>query len=199
MSQEEAVAELRERGPELEAVRAAERGADAALGAEREGYLPDVTVGATTGAYDSGFFPTALKRTQVALTVSWSLWNGGRRELDVARATAQRNVARAQRAERERGVAESLAEVYHGYETARASIELALVGVAVATENYRVQSARYREGATTILDLLEAQGSLNDAEASLVQSRYSARLAIARIEALLGRRIFDTTDTDTNR
>jgi outer membrane protein TolC len=54
-----------------------------------------------------------------------------------------------------------------------------------------VQSARYREGATTILDLLEAQVALSEAEATLVQSRYATRLALARIEALLGRRLFD--------
>jgi outer membrane protein TolC len=82
------------------------------------------------------------------------------------------------------------AETYHGYQTARAGTELATTGVAVATENYRVQRARYREGATTILDLMEAQVALSEAEAELVQSRYAARLALARLEALLGRRLF---------
>jgi outer membrane protein TolC len=48
---------------------------------------------------------------------------------------------------------------------------------------------RYAEGAGTILDLLEAQVSLSEAEASLVQSRYASHLALARIEALLGRRV----------
>ncbi|HEU5323728.1 MAG TPA: TolC family protein, partial [Methylomirabilota bacterium] len=80
---------------------------------------------------------------------------------------------------------------YNGYETARAGIGLAVVGVAVAAETYRVQGARYREGATTILDLLEAQVRLSESEAALVQARYAARLALARIEALLGRRLLD--------
>ena len=62
-------------------------------------------------------------------------------------------------------------------------------GLAVSAESYRVQGARYREGATTILDLLEAQVDLSEAEATLVQSRYAARLALAQIEALLGRSI----------
>jgi outer membrane protein TolC len=84
-----------------------------------------------------------------------------------------------------------MAEAYNGYGTARAGIELALVGVSVSAETYRVQGARYREGATTILDLLEAQVGLSEAEAALVQARYAARLALAQIEALLGRRLFD--------
>jgi outer membrane protein TolC len=82
-----------------------------------------------------------------------------------------------------------MAASYHGYQTSRARIELALVGLAAASESYRVQRARYAEGATTILDLLESQAALTDAEATLVQARYASRLALAQIEALLGRRI----------
>jgi outer membrane protein TolC len=193
VTEEEAVREMRASSPEVEAARAAERRASAVLGIEREGYLPDISLGATTGAYDSEFFPSALRRTQLAVTMSLPLWDRGRRELAVARARAERGVAVAERQERERAAAERMAEAYHGYQTARAAIELALVGVTVATENYRVQRARYREGATTILDLLEAQVSLSEAEATLVQSRYASWLALARIEALLGRRIFEDT------
>jgi multidrug efflux system outer membrane protein len=190
LNEQDAVAELLARGPELEAVRAAERRASAALGTERNRYLPDVTIGAMTGAYDAEFFPSALKRNQFAVTLSLPIWNAGQRELAIARARAERNVARAERAELERAAAEMTAETYHGYQTARAGTELATTGVAVATENYRVQRARYREGATTILDLMEAQVALSEAEAELVQSRYAARLALARLEALLGRRLF---------
>jgi outer membrane protein TolC len=190
MSEQDAVAELRTRGPEIEAVRAAERSASAALATARNAYLPALTIGATTGAYDAELFPSALKRSQLAIGVTLPVWDGGQRELGIARARAQRNVASAERADLERAAAELMTESYHGYETASAAIELAQVGVAVATENYRVQRTRYREGATTILDLLEAQVALTEAEAALVQSRYAARLALARVEALLGRRVF---------
>ena len=89
-----------------------------------------------------------------------------------------------------------MAQTYHGYTTARAGTELALVGVRVATETYRVQGVRYREGATTILDLLEAQIALSEAQATLIQSRYATHLAIAQIEALLGRRLTDVASTN---
>jgi outer membrane protein TolC len=137
-----------------------------------------------------------MKRSQVVLAVSVPIWDGGTRELAVAEAKARRDAARAARADRERSAAEMIAEAYHGYETARAGIELAGIGAAVAAETYRVQHVRYREGATTILDLLEAQVALTEAEAALVQARYAARLALARLESLLGRRIFDTQDND---
>lgn len=191
-TEEQAVAELRDRGPDIEAARADERRAESVLGAERERYLPAVTVAATTGAYDSQLFPSALRRSQLSVAVAFPFWDGGRRELSVARLQADRNVARSQREERERSAAQRIAESYLGYGTARAGISLAQVGVAAATETYRVQRARYGEGATTILELLEAQVALSEAEATLVQARFAAQLALSQIEALLGRRVFES-------
>jgi outer membrane protein TolC len=196
MTQEQAIAEVRARGPDVDAARAAERGANALVVAEREQYLPRITVAAMTGAYDAELFPSATKRSQIAVNVALPIWNGGQRELAVARARADRSIARAVRADSERAAGELMAQAYHGYLTSRAGIELALVGVAVSTENYRVQRARYREGATTILDLMEAQVALSESEATLVQARYSTRLALAQIESLLGRRIFAASGTD---
>lgn len=197
LTEAEATAEMLARGPEVEASRAGERRASAALAAERERYLPEVTLGATTGAYDSELFPSALRRSQLAVVVSLPIWNGGERELSVARARAEHDVARATRADWERSAGELIAESYHGYQTSHAAIDLARVGLVVATENYRVQQARYKEGATTILDLLEAQVALNEAESALIQARYGTRLALAQIEALLGRRIFDASTTNS--
>jgi outer membrane protein TolC len=200
LTQDDAVREMRERGPDIEAARAAERRADAVLDTEREGYLPDIVLGATMGAYDAEFFPSAFRRSQFAVSLTFPIWDGGQRELSIVRARTQRDIARAERAARERAAAEAMAETYHGYQTSRAGIELALVGVSVATETYRVQGVRYREGATTILDLLEAQVALSEAEATLVQARYATHLALAQIEALLGRRILEQQDAEsTNR
>jgi outer membrane protein TolC len=192
---EEAVRLMRAGGPELEAARAVERSADAAVLAQRESYLPEIAVGATMGAYDSELFPSAFRRSQLAVTVSLPIWDGARRELAQARANVARDVARAEREEGERAAAEVMTGAWHGYETARAGTALATTAVAVSAESFRVQRARYREGATTILDLLEAQVALGEAEAELVQARYATRLALARVEALLGRRLHEITTT----
>ena len=190
-TQEAAIAELRTRGPALIVARANEQSANAALAFQREAYLPAITLSAQTGAYDSELFGSQLSRSQFMVNVSLPIWNGGHREVSVARARADRDVARAERAQAERKSAETMAGAYSGYHTARSATELAQAGIVAATENYRVQRARYREGSTTILDLLEAQVALNEAESALVQSRYAARLALAQLEALLGRRVFD--------
>lgn len=187
----QAVEELRRRGPDVEAARADERSADAALSTARERYIPALTLGYTYGAYDSELFPSALKRSQVSLGLVLPIWDGGLREIAVARSSAERNVARARRNELERASAERIAQAYLGYQTARQGIMLAQVGVAAATETYRVQRARYGEGATIIIELLEAQEALSESEAGLVRARFASRLALSQIEALLGRRVFD--------
>jgi multidrug efflux system outer membrane protein len=111
--------------------------------------------------------------------------------MQVAQARAARDIAQAVREESERATAEQMAQAWNGYRTAQAALALARTGVVVSTANYRIQEVRYREGASTIIDLLAAQVASGEAEATLVQTRYAARLSLARIEALLGRRLFD--------
>jgi outer membrane protein len=52
-----------------------------------------------------------------------------------------------------------------------------------------VQQQRYSLGASTLLDLLTSQLTLNQARASLIQARFEARVARAQIEALIGREL----------
>jgi outer membrane protein TolC len=189
MSEEDAIAELRASGPTLQAARAEERRSRATVALERNAYLPEISLIGTAGAYDERFFPSALYRRQFALSVSLPIWSGGQRELGIARARAVHNISAARLEDQERAAAQVMAESYHGYETARAGIELAQIGVAAAAENYRVQRARYSEGAGSILDLLEAQVAFSESEVELIRARQSARLALAQLEALLGRRI----------
>jgi outer membrane protein len=61
--------------------------------------------------------------------------------------------------------------------------------VEAAEEDLRVQQQRYTLGASTLLDLLTSQLTLNQARASLIQARLDARVARAQIEALIGREL----------
>jgi outer membrane protein TolC len=186
-----ATADLLRTGPSIAATRAEESRTLAELSSQREGYLPEVSLSAVTGAYDSRFFPSALNRSQLSLRVSLPIWNGGQRELQITRARAQLDVASAVTADQERAAAEQMTRVYLGYESAVAEIQLATQAGEVARESFRIHSTRYREGAGGILDVLRAQDDVGETESDLVRARYSARLALARIEALLGRRLFN--------
>lgn len=186
-----AVSEANRVGPRAVEARAREDAAEALVRAQRGSYLPTVTLGASSAAYDTRIFPDAVYRSALVLSATLPIWNGAQREVQMSEARVQREIARVTRLDAERAVARDVTEAYTGYETARAAMQLAQEAILVARENYRVQETRYRAGATTILDLLEAQIGLTEAEAGLVQATYATRLALGRFEAQLGRRLFN--------
>lgn len=180
-----------EQGPEWRVARANETQAMQVLKARKGAYLPTLAVSGSYAMFDEDWFPDATRRRSAVFTVALPLWDNGIRELNVVRARANRDVARAVREDLERGAEADVTTAYDAFLTARASFDLDRSAVLVARENFRVQDTRYRAGATTILDLLEAQDRLTASEANLVQSRYATRFAIAGLETILGRRLLN--------
>ncbi|HET6779080.1 MAG TPA: TolC family protein [Gemmatimonadales bacterium] len=190
----EALRTALDQGPTYRAARANESSAEAALRAQRGDYLPVLSVTGLHQRYDSELFPNASNVNSLSFSLSFPLWNNGQREIEATRARVNRDVARTIREDLERVVRRDVTSSFHNYRTSAASVQLASVGVTVATQNYRMQELRYRSGASTILDLLDAQVNLAQAEADLVQARYQARLSLAQLEAILGRRLFTNKD-----
>ncbi len=190
VAEEEAVSEAIARSPRVVGARADERAAAASVSAARGGYLPQIALFGQLTKFDERFFPNATTRSLAGFRVTIPIWNNAQREVELARRLVDRDVTRAAREDTERGVRRDVIEAYENYNTARASTQLAARAVLVARENLRVQQERYRAGATTIIDLITAQVSLTEAEAGLAQARYGVRLALAGLEAILGRRLF---------
>ena len=195
LSLADAITQAAEQGPQYRMAAARERAASAAYRSQLGAFVPHATVSWTGIAFDNRFLPTGAKFSQLSLAVSFPLWNNGQRELAVSRARASRDVARAARRDMDRGIQHDVTAAYDRYVTARASAALALQGLVVARESFRVQQTRYSSGATTILDLLDAEVNLTQAESDLVQARYGTRLALAGLESILGKRLF--TDKGT--
>jgi outer membrane protein TolC len=191
---DQAVQMALQQGPQFRAARASERAADAFLRGQRGDYLPRLTLVGSHTRFDDSFFPSARNVSAIALTLSMPIWNDARREIAVSQAQVNREVARAIREDLERAARRDVTAAYEAYATAQATTALSATAVQVAQENYRVQESRYRAGSTTILDALDAQLRLTQAEADLVQSRYAARLALAGLEAILGHRLFANRD-----
>lgn len=191
----DAISEAARQGPEYRVAAANERAASAAYRSELGNYLPHASLSFNAFSFDTAFFPKLFKPTNFTLAVSFPLWNNGQRELAVSRARVNKDVARARRQDLDRAVQHDVSAAYDAYVTARATAALAIEGLLVARESFRVQQTRYQSGATTILDLLDAEVNLSQAEADLVQARYGTRLALAGLESILGRRLF--TDKET--
>jgi outer membrane protein TolC len=190
ISEDSAVAEALVQGPDYRRALADESAAEAAYKATYGAYLPQVSLFASYQGFGEEYVPDAFTRTVWGFRVNLPIWNNAQREVALTRARTNRDIARAARRDTELAVRRDAIEAYQAYNTARASAELARQAVVVARENLDVQQTRYRAGATTILDLLSAQVSLSEADAGLVQAVYATRLALAGLEAILGRRLF---------
>ncbi len=189
MTLDEAVSFASAQGPAWRAAHASERSADAVLRARRAAYLPVVSLIASFSTSDDAFFPTATKRAAYGFSATLPLWDGGQRELAIERLSSARDVARAVRRDLEVGTRRDVTAGYTEFSVQRESLAITETAVAVAAEVFRVQQARYRGGAATVNELLDAQAQLVQAQADLVQSRYRTRLARAGLEAMLGLRL----------
>jgi len=192
ITEAEAIEEAVTVSPIVELAQAEVRRTDALFKSERSSYLPSLNLFGSWAGFDDDLVPDATKRATFGVALNFPIWDGAVREIRVYRASTARQIAESSRRDTELGVGRDMAEAYQAYNTARASAALAANAVVVARENLRVQDERYRAGATTILDLLTAQVDLTEAEAGLVQARFTTRLARAGVEAILGRRFSGT-------
>lgn len=189
-----AVALALEQGPEYRIARGNERAAAATVKSRTGAYFPQATLSANVTKFGDRFFPQGLSRSSISLGVAFPIWDNFNRELNLSRARVARDVAVAVRQDLELAAEADVTEAYQAHANSLVAARYAEIGVRVAQENYRVQQARYRAGASTILDLLDAQSQLTVAQADLVQARYATRLALAGLEALIGRRFHDLGD-----
>ncbi|MES2125083.1 MAG: TolC family protein [Gemmatimonadota bacterium] len=194
LSLEDAVMQAVAQGPAWREARANERSAALQIRSRQASYFPTLTLVGSIGKFDDKFFPSQTTRRSLGFSLSLPIWDGGQRELAIARLKASREVSRAIRLDLESAARRDVTEAYTGYDVSRQTLAITLTGVDVATEVLRVQQSRYRAGAATVLDLLEAQSQLVQAQADAVQARYAVRLARAALEAMLGQRL--TNDPD---
>jgi outer membrane protein TolC len=190
MSLADAITQAASQGPEYRRVAADERAAAAVYRSRLGNYLPHATLSWTGVGFDNKFVPSGAKFTQLSLAISFPLWDNMRRELSLSQARVSRDVTRAIRNDMQRAVQHDVTAAYDAYETTRTSVGLSAEALAAARESFRIQQTRYQSGATTILDLVDAEVNLSQAEADYVAARYGTRLALAGLETILGKRLF---------
>ena len=185
---------LAENGP---AVRQAHSALDAARAARRASqapYLPTISAGYTRGGSGYGRFglgsdPYAYSG-QVSIRMSYPLFNGFTRETRVVTADVAEDNATAALRDARLAARQLLVQNVDLLRTAQQRVSVQLISVAAANEDLRVQQLRYNAGASTLLDVLTSQNQLSQASTALIQARFDARVARARLEALIGQRLF---------
>jgi outer membrane protein TolC len=163
----------------------------AALRAARTQYVPTITATGARNWANSSTVVTGAPRPgwTVIVGTSYPVFNGFQREDAVTRAEVAAYLARVTLNDTRRSVRASAAQLLGTLTTTIAAISLGEEAIRSAREDLRVQTARYRAGISTILDVLTSEAALLQAEYSLAQSQHRYHITRAAIEALVGRNL----------
>jgi outer membrane protein len=162
----------------------------AAVKSARSGYWPTLSLNAFAGYNGTSRNDYSLvSQRQLALQLSWPIFNGFQREQAIVQQESQLDLAQAQAADTRRGIQSIVLAQAAALDAARERIGIAETSVAAATEALRVQRNRYQAGVATIVDVLTAQETLTQAEVSVVTARFDYLRAKAQIETALGRQL----------
>jgi outer membrane protein len=187
--------QLAENGPAVAQARAALTSANAAVRTAKSTYLPTLDLVFNRGG--SGYAPygtgdkTADRLYPYTNTFSFSasypLFNNYQREFALTQARVSAVNADATLRDARLAALQTLVQQLAALRAAQEQIQIQQVSIASAEEDLRVQQQRYALGASTLLDVLTSQTTLNQQRAGLIQARQAYRLAHAQIEALIGR------------
>jgi outer membrane protein len=186
------IANLALRGP---AVRQAEESFGAARANVRgslTSYLPTVSINYQRGGNGTDSrFGWGDNRYAYSETMRFNLqfpfFNQGSREEAIVRSRVAEDNAEAQLRDTRLLAQQQLTQYMSAFRSAEQRVQIQLASVAAAEEDLRVQQRRYELGASTFLDVLNSQVTLNQARSALIQARFDARVAKAQIETLTGK------------
>ena len=146
------------------------------------GYFPYVGVGGTYQFNDHNYpFGSEGTNWQVMAFLRWDLFDGAKREYERMKAGHLAEQARESLSAMKKGASFRIYEAYLNVEEARKNIELAREALKAAEEGTRLLKIRYENGFSPLADLLNAQSSLDQARAALVERRNAYTTALAAL------------------
>jgi outer membrane protein len=121
------------------------------------------------------------------ISISYDLFDGLHKKTDYSRAKLSENTQRESHDADRNNLIFQVRQSYLNIVTARLQYQTAQLAEQSAQEDMKLQSERYRLGASSILDLLDAQLSLTNAQYSRVQALYQLNISVASMTKALGR------------
>ncbi|MFQ5499755.1 MAG: TolC family protein [Candidatus Zixiibacteriota bacterium] len=155
-------------------------------------YLPTVSVfGSYSDFSGTQAFPSvfdySFKNRNFGFSVSLNIFDGFSRERNLSRARVTRNNAHALLADTRNQVSRDIKTAFYDIEQQREAMLVSQENVDAAQEDLNITQEKYNLGAATILDLLDAQVSLKQAQVSLIRVAFDLNLAIAQLEQAMGK------------
>ena len=174
------------------------RGARIDVTSARQAFLPTVSIDVVWGieANQVGWRTVVAAAPQLRavpsagyfLTGSLTLpiWDWGARKSRLRQAVLKREQASVELSAAHRQLQRNLAGYYQEAETARDELALLQQTVDLATENLRLNRLRYQASEATILELVDAQTTLNQARNALDDGLVRYRVALANLQTVTG-------------
>jgi outer membrane protein len=186
------LAGLLDEGPQVKASQAQLESARSAVKSARTPYLPSVDLTYTRGGTANNQFyglngdPLAFSNA-FAVRLSYNLFNNFTREDAYTRAAVSADLSEATLRDVRLAAQQTLVQQLAALRSAQQRILIQQASLDAAKEDLRVQQQRYALGASTLLDVLTSQTTLDAARSALIQARQDVRLSRAQLEALVGR------------
>jgi outer membrane protein len=120
------------------------------------------------------------------LTINWDIFTGFKRLNDVRQAEAERDAAGAQLKSLEVDAISSVWRAYYEFQTALSRYEYAKALLSASQESYDANLDTYRQGLSTIVELLTADRDLANARYTIVQSRADLLTSSAAVAYAVG-------------
>ncbi len=156
----------------------------------RSEYWPTLSVSASSNwnANNQEDF-VIVPRRSMTVGLSFNPWTSLNRETNLENQLIQIENAEAALADQERQVSAQLTQYFSALSNAQEQINVASQSVVAAEENLRVTTQRYELGVATILEQMQVQEQLSNAQNAEIDARFQYLRAKVQIEALIGRKL----------
>jgi outer membrane protein len=177
-----------EQRPDLKAQLAELRAADAVIKQAKSRYYPTLSFngdGGLTRAYgQQGQLPPGYVGSEIwdaTLSLKWTLFDGGRREHEIAQAKAEKAATLAEINSLRDQIADEVWTAYSNVRTAQRQQQAAVALLAAADQSYNAARESYGYGVRSILDVVAAQKALAQARTEDVATRSQLLLQVANL------------------
>lgn len=188
---DQAIAKAMENNPELKRLQEEVKSASYALKVAKGDYLPKISASVGYSRYNTIFdrvYGGFDKNYSVrfSLQVSFDLFNGFRTQANVEQGSINYQIAKESLIEKKRNLKLEVKKAFLDFEAFKRIMEINKENVISAEEDLRLARERYRVGAGTMLEVIDAQVALTRARSQLISAKYDALIAQAQLKAAMG-------------
>lgn len=187
------------KNPELQAALASLNAANHEVTAAWNNFLPTVGLDYFYGIDSNQFAINGVNETviphvrfrnvgyEAAATLQIPIWNWGSSRSKVKTAELERDQAKVELSFAQRKLAADLRNFYNEAQTARAELDTLRQSAELATESLRLTTLRYQAGEATVLEVVDAQNTLTQAQNALGDGQIRYRVGVATLQTLTGK------------